>query len=204
MHTAQPGSPTVKVTKLPAMAQALQSAGIKPKHSKAAHKQLPQKRPPQKPSRARQVTVTEKVAFQDGETFRIMLIVPRRLVPNGIQVLPAGGGQAPSSAPADDGRRRFRNAVIDLDGLMARATVERINVTEGANGFCTVYVECACTAGGEGFKHWAGAYENFVRPLLERPWDRITAKVVAPAFLRMQGKCEKDDIATKIHFAIAR
>lgn len=192
MHTqtAQPQSS--------AMAIALKQAGIKTK------RQQPRRaRSSDKPAQHRQVLV-EKISLDNGQPFRIALSVPRRLVPRGIQVLPtSGGGKASGPASGDDGRRRFRNAMIDLDGLMARATVNRINVVE-SNGFCTVYLECTSTAGGEGFKpHWAGTYEDFLRPLLERAWERVTVKPSAPAFLRLRGKCDTD-ITTKLHFAIAR
>jgi len=169
-----------------AMAATFSAKGIKPQQFR--------KEEPARPSPAR-----ETVRFKSGAKLVLVFGCSRRFVPAGIQVIPAGYGGATVKTPESD--RRFSKARIDLDGLMARSTVDSINVCE-KNGFCRVYVKCTI-GGSQGFHFWRGAYENFVRRTLLGVWKRAILKAHPDGriLLELRESCS-DDTAVKIGFAI--
>jgi len=142
----------------------------------------------------------ELVKFAKGTEFVLIFNCPRKCIPDGIQVIPAGGGSGPAGE-AVEGVRRFRKAKIDLDGLMTRCLVDKINVRQ-KNEHCKVYVNCTVTAEGDrGFHFWHNSYEQFVRKEMRNAWERAVLKQTdGRTTLELRGTCEP--VAVKIGFAV--
>lgn len=150
----------------------------------------------------RSAPAPEWIRFQEGEEFVIIFGCLRHKVLEGIQVLPMGTSAHGEQSSAE-GVLRFSNAKVDLDGLLARCTVDGINVREVSEGFCEVFVNCTATHKGEGFKHWAGLYEDFVRSVLPHTWAKATFKRHdGRTSLKLRNSCATEDTATKLFFAI--
>ncbi|TSC63810.1 MAG: hypothetical protein G01um101491_455 [Parcubacteria group bacterium Gr01-1014_91] len=137
-----------------------------------------QKRKPEVP--AKPSPKQETVKLKDGTKFVLIFSLPRRKVPEGLQVLKQTGGAIgytpePQEVPQDV---RFGKASIDLDGLMQRVSVDVINVCQGERDFCRVYVNCTVgiVTKSQGFGPWTGDYERFVRKNVEQVWGRAIVK----------------------------
>ncbi len=150
----------------------------------------------------RSAPTPEWIRFHEGEEFVVIFGCPRHKVLDGIQVLPMGICARGEQPPAED-ILRFSNAKVDLDGLLARCTVEGINVREVSEGFCEVFINCTASRKSEGFKHWAGLYEDFVRSSLPHTWAKATFKRHdGRTSLKLRNSCAAEDTATKLFFAI--
>lgn len=122
----------------------------------------------------------ETVKLADGTKFVLIFSLPRRKVPAGLQVqhkLGGSVGYAPEKQDAPEDIR-FSKAVIDLDGLMTRVSVDVINISENERDFCRVYVNCTVGVVDkfQGFGPWTGDYERFVRKNVEQVWGRAIVK----------------------------
>lgn len=168
---------TAKPAAAPAKAAPVQKSSTAPvKPSPAKKPTAPaQKQPPKQPAKK---LASELVRVADGAKFVLIFSCPASFVPEGIQTPPAGGGGngGQSEKGGDEDARRFRQVMLDLDGLMGRCLVDSINVRE-QQGFCRVYVNCTIGVGTErGFHFWHGAYEKFVRKELGRFWKSAVLK----------------------------
>lgn len=147
---------------------------------KRAPIQEPKKVVPQA-SPARPSVKQEMVKLKDGAKFVIIFSLPRRKVPQELQVLRQCGGQPVAVADGELTPQdvRFSKADVDLDGLMQRVSVDVINICQGERNFCRVYVNCTVGVGGkfQGFGPWTGEYEQFVRKNVEQVWSRAILKV---------------------------
>ncbi|MCR4334037.1 MAG: hypothetical protein NUV60_03460 [Patescibacteria group bacterium] len=142
------------------------------------------------------------VEFKDGVQFVLIFSCPRTFVPEGIQTPPADGGNGVTAGSAEEGLR-FSKAKVDLGGLLARCTVDSINVRE-QKGYCRVYVNCTIAANGDGFGPWKGSYERFVRRELARVWKRAVAKLHpdGKTSLELRDICKDAVAGVTIRFAI--
>ncbi len=168
------------------LALALKKAGLKSPHAMS--------HPVPAPASKR-----ELVKFTKGTEFVLIFNCPRKFVPEGIQVLPAGGG---NGAPGDAVEKaRFRKARVDLEGLESRCLVDSINIRE-KNGFCRVYVNCTVTAEGHrGFHFWRGVTGDFVRKEMKFAWEHTIVKKVGDRMtLELRSACQEAEV--KIGFAI--
>lgn len=146
----------------------------------------------------------EWIRFQEGEEFVIIFGCPRHKVLDGIQVLPKGTPARGAQPPAE-GVLRFSNAKVDLDGLLARCTVDGINVCAVSEGFCEVFINCTASRKSEGFKYWAGLYEDFVRSVLPHTWAKAVFKRHdGRTSLSLRNLCAAEDTAMKLFFAIGQ
>lgn len=142
--------------------------------------QRPFQRKPAPQAPAKPVLEQEFVKMKDGTKFVVIFSLPRRKVPEGLQVqhqLGGSVGYAPDKQDAPEDVR-FSKAVIDLDGLMARVSVDVINISENERAFCRVYVNCTVgvVTKFQGFGPWAGDYERFVRKSVDEVWSRAIVK----------------------------
>lgn len=165
--------------------------------------QAAQKQEPKKPALKQ-----ETVKMRDGSKFVVIFSLPRRHIPDGLQVLHMSGGTATYAPPRDETPQdvRFSKADIDLDGLMQRVSVDVINVCQGERNFCRVYVNCTVGVGGkhQGFNAWKGPYEDFVRENVGQVWSRAIVKHAADKTSFELRKPVKDAAETKVRFAIER
>lgn len=166
-----------------------------------------QKRKPEQ-APAKPTLKQETVKLKDGTKFVVIFSLPRRLVPKGLQVMKRLGGSvgyAPDKqeAPQDI---RFSKADVDLDGLMARLSVDVINISENEREFCTVYVNCTTGVGckDQGFGPWAGDYERFVRKNVEQVWGRAIVRHADGKTSLELRKPVDADAEVKVRFAIER
>lgn len=106
---------------------------------------------------------------------------PSRLIPEGIQIIPASGG----GAPYDNTDKEFEpikvdDAQLDTTSLLSRITVDNINVISmPRSDFCSVYVNAIiCTPEHRhvGFNFWNGVYENFIRELMTHKYSKLILK----------------------------
>lgn len=168
-----------------AFAVALKKAGYKPTLPDAAPR------------------VAREVVKFGASKFVLIFDCPAKRVPEGIQVISAGGGG--TGGAAQDDARRFRKVKVDLHGLMARVLVDSINVrSDAVTGYCRVYVNCTVgsVGGCNGFHYWCGAYEEFVREEMKNVWDRAAVRETGGRIsLRLRGICQ-DMPAVRLGFAI--
>lgn len=146
----------------------------------------------------------ELVKLRTGMKFVLIFGCPRKYVPDGIQVLSAGGGNSGSARQDALKEARFGKVKADLDGLMSRCVVDSINVRESV-GFCRVYVNCTVgISDTPGLHFWSGgAYEAFVRKSLAHTWGRAILKEQGDRIsLEMRNVMSGGDAAVKLRFAI--
>lgn len=157
---------------------------------------------------ARPAPKRELVSFRRGREFTVVFSLPRRFVPEGIQVVSesGGGGQGKQEASEDI---RFGNAKLDLAGLLSRCVVGPINVRENSKGYCRVYVNCTAGVKPEevdkaGLYHWmGGAYEPFVRKQLALIYSRVIVRTVGEKmFLEMRKVLDVRDADAIVRFAV--
>ena len=152
---------------------------------------------------------SKTVKLRDDTKFVIIFSLPRRKVPEGLQVLKQCGGNvgytpAPQEAPEDV---RFSKADVDLDGLMTRVSVDEINISQNERAYCTVYVNCTVGVGNkdQGFGPWTGPYEDFVRDTVDYiVWGRAIVKFGADKTTFELRKPVDGNAEVKVRFAIER
>lgn len=96
--------------------------------------------------------------------------VPSNHAKKGVQMVPMSGGSGGSAHPEATEIGRYKMATVDLKSLMARVSVDNINVVR-MRGVCHVYVNCTVVASGErGWSTWGksndGIYRKFVTGML--------------------------------------
>lgn len=174
---------------------------------KLALQRPPQRKPAQQAS-AKPALKQEAVKLKDGTKFVIIFSLPRRKVPEGLQVMHqvgGGVGYAPDKQDSPDDVR-FSKADIDLDGLMSRVSVDVINISENEREFCRVYVNCTVgiVAKFQGFGPWTGDYERFVRKNVEQIWGRAIVRCADDKASLELRKPVEGDAEVKVRFAIER
>lgn len=144
----------------------------------------------------------EWIRIHEREGLVVIFGCPRHKVLDGIQMFPMGTFARGTQPPAED-VLRFSNVKVDFDGLLARCTIDGINVCAVNDGFCEVFINCTASCKGEGFKYWAGLYEDFVRSTLPHTWAKATfRRHDGRTSLKLRNPCAAEDTAAKLFFAI--
>lgn len=184
-----------------AMAAALKAKGFEPTRQPSAQESKKPQAQKQPAKKKLQSPTRKTVELKNGAEFVLVFGCSHRFVPEGIQKLPVAGGGGNAATESESGDR-FSVVRIDLDGLMSRCIVDKINVCM-QKGYCRIYVNCTITAGGEGFKFWHGAYERFIRRGMSGAWKRAVLKLHPDGCtsLELRESCQ-NDAEVKIGFAI--
>lgn len=170
--------------------------------------QRPFQRKPAPQAPAKTALKQETVKLKDGSKFVVIFSLPRRKVPEGFQVLHQVGcsvGYAPDKQDTPEDVR-FSKAIIDLDGLMTRVSVDVINISENEREFCRVYVNCTVgvVTKFQGFGPWVGDYERFVRKNVEQIWGRAIVRCADDKTSLELRKPIDGNAEVKVRFAIER
>lgn len=170
--------------------------------------QRPFQRKPAQQAPAKPALAQETVKLKDGVKFVVIFSLPRRKVPEGLQVQHQLGGSVGYAPEKQDTPEdvRFSKAVIDLDGLMQRVSVDVVNISENERGFCRVYVNCTVGIGAkdQGFGPWSGDYARFVRKNVGQIWGRAIVRCADDKTSLELRKPVEGDAEVKVRFAIER
>lgn len=151
--------------------------------------------------------VHHQVNLAGVDEFVLSLTMPRKFVPEGIQVIPAGapGVGSASQQTGVQKKESFNKVKVDLGGLMARISVKGIHVAE-RDGSCRIYMNCVRISPEDkaGFNAWAGPYEQFIQKSLSKVWGKGALKSTEDGKeVRLElNYATGEKPATQIHFAI--
>lgn len=145
------------------------------------------------------------VNIANVDEFVLSFTLPRKFVPEAIQVIPAGAPDMASSKQETVFKKQsFSKTKVDIDGLMARISVKKIHVAE-RNDSCRVYVNCVRISPEDkaGFNFWGGPYEKFIRKCLTKTWKAALKEADGGKNARLElNYATGDKPETQIHFTI--
>lgn len=132
----------------------------------------------------------------------------RNKIPEGVQVLHACGTTAatpaPLAAPDSDGGV-VHNARFAFDTFLDVCIIDNVVVSEGADGYCRIYVNWSANPSRAKNVWWEGeTYRNFLRTFFNETYKNVKLKHEnGKTSLRFSDRRAKGAVAAKIVFVCA-